>query len=501
MEMNEMFDEDDDDFPNDDHDYYDEDKESNDHMESVFDFGNNHNNHHNSHHNNNRGGGAGGNKTFRQPSPRANAKKRPSNPAINPPPMQIDEDENDAKEGMDIQSLSYVQAEFIYDKKEDDSKLQVATEVMNAANNSPNAVKRTISLEAFKIIKVIGKGSFGKVFLVRDKANGNLYAMKVLKKDYIKKKNQIEHTRTERAVLGNVRHPFIVGLNMAFQTADKLFFVLDYCSGGELFFHLGKVGRFTEERAKFYAAQIVLALEYVHSLGIIYRDLKPENVLLDRYGNVRLTDFGLSKEGVLDHSSGANSFCGTPEYIAPEVLLRQGHGRAVDWWSLGALLYEMITGLPPFYSRNRETMFEKIMKAELTFPNTVGEIPKNLLSRLLVRDPKQRLGSGDRDAQELKEHPFFSDVNWTALATGKMTPPWVPTIAGSLDTSQFDEEFTSMLPIVSPDVRDAYFGSLDKAFEGFTFVDDSAAQYMMKNNRSKMSGTASTAAFLATKKN
>jgi hypothetical protein len=158
MEMNEMFDEDDDDFPNDDHDYYDEDKESNDHMESVFDFGNNHNNHHNSHHNNNRGGGAGGNKTFRQPSPRANAKKRPSNPAINPPPMQIDEDENDAKEGMDIQSLSYVQAEFIYDKKEDDSKLQVATEVMNAANNSPNAVKRTISLEAFKIIKVIGKG-------------------------------------------------------------------------------------------------------------------------------------------------------------------------------------------------------------------------------------------------------------------------------------------------------------------------------------------------------
>ena len=208
-----------------------------------------------------------------------------------------------------------------------------------------------------------------------------------------------------------------------------------YFTGGELFFHLGKVGRFPEDRARFYAAQITLALEYIHGRDIIYRDLKPENVLLDQYGNVRLTDFGLSKEGVTDHSTGATSFCGTPEYIAPEVLLRQGHGRAVDWydtpthvtmtpfqhnllisspiiahqshhppltpthtsrWSLGALLYEMITGLPPFYSRNRETMFEKIMKAELTFPPFMSENAKDLLSRLLIRDPKERLGSGER---------------------------------------------------------------------------------------------------------
>eukprot|EP01032_Pedospumella_encystans_P031243 gene31243-35266_t len=279
---------------------------------------------------------------------------------------------------------------------------------------------------------------------------------------------------------------------MAFQTSDKLFLVLDYCPGGELFFHLGKVGRFPEERACFYAAQITLALEYVHQMDVIYRDLKPENVLLDAVGNVRLTDFGLSKEGVSDHSTGANSFCGTPEYIAPEVLRREGHGRAVDWWSLGALLYEMITGLPPFYSRNRETMFEKIMKAELSFPEGISENAKDLLSHLLVRDPKARLGSGEQDANEVKAHPFFRGIDWASLAAGKIPSPWIPTVAGSLDTSLFDTEFTSMMPIVSPDVRGAYFGSMDRAFEGFTYVGNTGSRYMVdhhSNNAGSIGGS------------
>lgn len=377
------------------------------------------------------------------------------------------EDLNDAKDGLDIQSISSVKGELWYHKNDNNSDEKMTTE----NDQQPN--KKTVSLENFEIMKVIGKGSFGKVFLVRDKAAGSLHALKVLKKDYIISKNQVEHTKTERSVLGYIHHPYIVGLTMAFQTADKLFFVLDYCAGGELFFHLGKVGRFPEDRAKFYAAQITLALEYVHSLDIVYRDLKPENVLLDSAGNIRLTDFGLSKEGVSDHSTGASSFCGTPEYIAPEVLARLGHGRAVDWWSLGALLYEMICGLPPFYSRNRETMFEKIMKADLTFPPFMSENAKSILSRLLVRDPKMRLGSCERDADELKEHPFFSDIDWVGLLAGRIPSPWTPHVSGSLDTSQFDQEFTSMLPIVSPDVRGAYFGSLDRKFEGFTYVDDS----------------------------
>jgi serine/threonine protein kinase len=341
-----------------------------------------------------------------------------------------------------------------------------------------------VNLDSFHIIKVIGKGSFGKVFLVRHKARKTLHALKVLKKDFIIRKNQVEHTKTERSVLGYINHPYIVGLTMAFQTSDKLFFVLDYCAGGELFFHLGKLGRFPEDRAKFYAAQITLALEYVHNLGVIYRDLKPENVLLDDKGNIRLTDFGLSKEGVRGHSSGASSFCGTPEYIAPEVLKRQGHGRAVDWWSLGALLYEMISGLPPFYSRNRETMFDKIMKAEITFPQQMSMDAKDILSKLLVRDPQQRLGSGEGDAAELKAHPFFRDIDWATLATGTVIPPWAPMVNGSLDTSQFDEEFTSMMPTVSPDVRDAYFGTIDSQFEGFTFVDDSAAEHLRAHHES-----------------
>lgn len=323
-------------------------------------------------------------------------------------------------------------------------------------------------LDSFKMIKVIGKGSFGKVFLVREIKTGEMFALKVLRKDNIVKRNQVEHTRTERSVLGYVKHPFIVGLNMAFQSKDKLYFVLDYCAGGELFFHLSKVGRFAEPRARFYASEIVLAISYVHELDIIYRDLKPENVLLDARGHVRLTDFGLSKEGISSSSSGATSFCGTPEYLAPEILNRQGHGRAVDWWSLGALLYEMLTGLPPFYCRDREKLFEKIRKGHLDYPRSLSSRAVSLLRGLLTKDPRRRLGSGPNDAEDIKLHHFFTDTDWRALAKGEIAPPWNPPIQGSLDTSQFDDEFTSM-PMFSPG-NNAEVGLSADLFEGFTFT-------------------------------
>jgi len=330
---------------------------------------------------------------------------------------------------------------------------------------------RPPSVGDFRIIRVIGKGSFGKVFLVRQHATGTIYAMKVLKKDNIVKRNQVEHTRTERSVLGYVRHPFIVGLCAAFQTADKLFFVLDYCAGGELFCHLQRRGKFAEPRARFYTAELVLALAHIHALGVVYRDLKPENVLLDDRGHVRLTDFGLSKEGVTAHAKGAHSFCGTPEYLAPEILARRGHGRAVDWWSLGALLYEMLTGLPPFYSRDREKLFEGIKHGDLSYPAHLGPDARAILRALLKRDPAERLGSGPTDADEIKAHAFFrGHIDWEALLDGTAAPPWQPTVVGSLDTSQFDREFTS-LPIHSPPTRGggAKPRADDQTFAGFSY--------------------------------
>ena len=269
-----------------------------------------------------------------------------------------------------------------------------------------------------------------------------------------------------------MRHPFVVGLQMAFQTRDKFFFVLDYCAGGELFCHLQRLGKFAEPRARFYTAELVLALAHVHALGVVYRDLKPENVLLDARGHVRLTDFGLSKEGVTLHAKGAHSFCGTPEYLAPEILARRGHGRAVDWWSLGALLYEMLTGLPPFYSRDREKLFEGIKHGELGYPGHLSPDAKAILRALLERDPARRLGSGPGDADEIRAHTFFARVDWDALLDGTAPPPWQPTVVGSLDTSQFDREFTS-LPIHSPPARAHAMppGSTpqDDTFSGFTY--------------------------------
>jgi RAC serine/threonine-protein kinase len=247
-----------------------------------------------------------------------------------------------------------------------------------------------------------------------------------------------------------VNHPYIVGLNMAFQSKSKLYFILDYCAGGELFFHLGRKGQFSQEVSVFYAAEITSALHCLHGYGIIYRDLKPENVLLDEEGHIRITDFGLSKEGVTDNDSGADSFCGTPEYLAPEILTRTGHGRAVDWWSLGAILYEMLVGSPPFYSNNRQKLFSKIQNSPVVFPPFISYEARDILEAFLHKNPAHRLGSGPEDAEEVKVHPIFADIDWELLERRELEPPWRPKLANSLDTSQFDAEFTSMPAALTP---------------------------------------------------
>ena len=302
----------------------------------------------------------------------------------------------------------------------------------------------------FELLQVVGKGSFGKVFQVRKKDTGKIYAMKVLKKEQLLKRKQVAHTQTERRVLENIQHPYIVSLRFAFQTQDKLYMVLDYFTGGELFFHLKANGRFSEELARFYAAEITLALECLHKNTIVYRDLKPENVLLDEEGHIRLTDFGLSKESITGNTL-THTFCGTPEYLAPEVIHGAGYNKAVDWWSLGTLLYEMITGLPPFFNTNVHVMYEKIMRAPLTFPAYVSPEAQSLLTGLLQRNPAQRIGGGSRDAEELKEHPFFASINWTALENKEITPPFRPfTKDGATDTSNIDEEFKREAPTDTP---------------------------------------------------
>lgn len=310
---------------------------------------------------------------------------------------------------------------------------------------------KKVSLDDFEMLQVLGRGSFGKVVLSVKKTGrdvGTLFAMKILKKNYVVVKKQVEHTLTERSVLGKMNHPFIVKLHYAFQNEKKLYFVLDFCPGGELFFHLGREGRFSEERTRFYAAEITLALGHLHANGVVYRDLKPENILFDARGHIKLADFGLSKEGIESGFQGSNSFCGTPEYLAPEVLNRTGHGTAVDWWSLGALLYEMLTGLPPWYSQDRNKLFAGIRQAPLKFPPEVSVLARSILGDLLKREVLERLGT--QGVEQVKRHPFFASMDFVALYELRIPPLFVPKLMDATDTNNFETNFTR-LPVHSAD--------------------------------------------------
>jgi len=320
-------------------------------------------------------------------------------------------------------------------------------------------------LDDFQLLKVIGKGSYGKVMLVRH-SDGTSYAMKMLRKEHIVKRNQVEHTKTERNVLEAVSHPFIVNLHYAFQTPTKLYFVLEFCAGGELFFHLSRAGRFPEGRCRFYAAEIILAIGYLHELNIIYRDLKPENILLDADGHVKLTDFGLSKEGINDNYS-AQSMCGTPEYLAPEILDRRGHGKAVDWYSTGALVYEMLTGLPPFYTRDRAKLFDRIRSGELNYPPYISPTAKDLLRRLLARDPCQRLGAGPSDVEELRVHSWFAGVYWRAMYDKRILPPFKPNLTSAGTAKYVDKEFLEM-PVINSEAPEGRVKDVNH-FDGFSY--------------------------------
>lgn len=329
-------------------------------------------------------------------------------------------------------------------------------------------------LEDFVLLKTVGKGSFGKVVQVRKISDGKVYAMKILKKEMVVKRKQYDHTLSERRILESINHPFIVSLRYAFQSELKLYMVFEFFNGGELYHYLSEGGRFTEERARFYCAEIILGLDYLHQRGIVYRDLKPENLILDSEGHIKITDFGLSKENVDGDS--ITSICGTPEYLAPEILRKLPYGAAVDWWSLGTVLYEMIVGLPPFFDKNRQMMYKKILEADLEAPHFMSDAALDLCQRLLIRDPTLRLGSGVTGVEDMKSHAFFRGIDWAALELKLVTPPWLPTVADDFDTSNISAEFTAEPCIITPSptgfrLRDA-IGSAEPApsFGGFTYV-------------------------------
>uniref|UniRef100_A0AAR2IGJ2 non-specific serine/threonine protein kinase n=1 Tax=Pygocentrus nattereri TaxID=42514 RepID=A0AAR2IGJ2_PYGNA len=321
----------------------------------------------------------------------------------------------------------------------------------------------------FELLKVLGQGSFGKVFLVRKIMGpdaGQLYAMKVLKKASLKVRDRVR-TKMERDILVEVNHPFIVKLHYAFQTEGKLYLILDFLRGGDVFTRLSKEVMFTEEDVKFYLAELALALDHLHNLGIVYRDLKPENILLDEAGHIKLTDFGLSKESV-DQDRKAYSFCGTVEYMAPEVVNRRGHTQSADWWSLGVLMFEMLTGTLPFQGKDRNETMNMILKAKLGMPQFLSLEAQSLLRMLFKRNPANRLGAGPDGVEEIKRHAFFSTIDWNKLYRRELQPPFKPAAGKPDDTFCFDPEFTAKTPKDSPGIPPS--ANAHQLFKGFSFV-------------------------------
>ena len=299
---------------------------------------------------------------------------------------------------------------------------QTLADNIHSQLNLNSIEEERITPSSFICLAQLGKGSFGEVYLVQKINTQEKFAMKVLRKERIMGQNLLKYAIAERNVLSLSNHPFIVKLNFAFQTSSKLFLILEYCPNGDLAKHLLFEKRFSEPRAKFYICEVLLALENLHQRDIIFRDLKPDNVVLDEEGHCKLTDFGLSKEGVNENQY-AKSFCGSIAYLAPEMLKKQGHGKAVDWYLLGVLFYEMLVGITPFFTNRKEDIFHNIEYGELKIPEFVSEGAASLLRGLLQRDPSKRLGGSLKDAQEIKDHPYFKDVDWDKVYNKKITPP------------------------------------------------------------------------------
>jgi len=297
----------------------------------------------------------------------------------------------------------------------------------------------------FEFLKVLGKGTYGKVILCRERATMNLYAMKIIKKEMVIFNDNIHQILAEKRVLQKTSHPFLLNLKYSFTTCDRLCLVTEFVNGGELYFQLArelKQGNpFTEDRARFYGAEIISALEYLHTNAIIHRDLKLENILLDKDGHIRIIDFGLCKENI-QWNCETTTLCGTPEYRAPEIIVHDYYGKVVDWWAFGIIMCEMLVGKNPFYHDDRDVMFENVLEVNIIFPRWLSPGAKDLLSGLLNKEPNNRLGSGEEGSNLIKNHEFFESIDWNDLVQKRVTPPFKPEVEDEDDTRNFDVQFT-----------------------------------------------------------
>jgi len=285
----------------------------------------------------------------------------------------------------------------------------------------------------FSIVKNLGEGSFGLVKLVEHRQSRQFFAMKMLIKAKVIKLKQVEHTLNEKKILSIISYPFLVNLKYHFKDKINLYMLMEFINGGEMFYHLQKQRKFSEPLTKFYAAQVVMAFQYLHYLEILFRDLKPENILIDSYGYLKVTDFGFAKRV----KGRTWTLCGTPEYLAPEIIMAKGYGGAVDWWAVGVLIYEMASGRSPFCADQPIQIYEKIVAGKIKFPSHFGDDIKDLVRNLLQVDLSRRYGNLKNGVNDIKNHAWFRGTDWNTIFHRKQTPPWKPEVSNSGDSRHF----------------------------------------------------------------